>query len=195
MENKHKNQIFTIPNFLSLFRIILIPAMVYLYTIKQQYILVTVLYAVSGITDILDGFIARKTETVTDIGKVLDPVADKLTQGALMICLLYRYPLMWLLLIGFILTEVLIGILGLIAIKRTKTVISAQWYGKAATVTMFLCVALLILFPEMPIILANILILVCLLAVINACILYGYYYIYIISQGKEQKTERDGRKG
>ena len=194
MESNHKNQIFTIPNFLSLFRIFLIPVMVYLYTIKQQYILVTVLYAVSGITDILDGFIARKSETVTDVGKVLDPVADKLTQGALMICLFYRYPLMWLLLIGFILTEVLIGILGLIAIKRTKTVISAQWYGKAATVTMFLCVTLLILFPEMPIILANILILVCMLAVINACILYGYYYIYIISQGKEQKPERDGRK-
>lgn len=195
MENKHKNQIFTIPNFLSLFRIFLIPAMVYLYIVKQQYVLVTALYAVSGITDILDGFIARKSETVTDVGKVLDPVADKLTQGALMICLLHRYPLMWLLLIGFILWEVMMSVLGLIAIRRAGTVISSQWYGKAATVTMFLCVALLILFPEMPIILANILILVCLLAVINACILYGYYYIYIISQGKEQKTERNGRKG
>ncbi|MCR4761678.1 MAG: CDP-alcohol phosphatidyltransferase family protein, partial [Oscillospiraceae bacterium] len=181
MENKHKNQIFTIPNFLSLFRIFLIPAMVYLYIVKQQYVLVTALYAVSGITDILDGFIARKSETVTDVGKVLDPVADKLTQGALMICLLHRYPLMWLLLIGFILWEVIMSVLGLIAIRRAGTVISSQWYGKAATVTMFLCVALLILFPEMPIILANILILVCLLAVINACILYGYYYIYIIS--------------
>lgn len=195
MENKHKNQIFTIPNFLSLFRIFLIPAMVYLYIVKQQYVLVTALYAVSGITDILDGFIARTSETVTDVGKVLDPVADKLTQGALMICLLHRYPLMWLLLIGFILWEVMMSVLGLIAIRRAGTVISSQWYGKAATVTMFLCVALLILFPEMPIILANILILVCLLAVINACILYGYYYIYIISQGKEQKTERNGRKG
>ena len=66
----------------------------------------------------------------------------------------------------------MMSVLGLIAIKRTDTVISTQWYGKAATVTMFLCVTLLILFPEMPIILANILILVCLLAVINACILY-----------------------
>ena len=195
MENKHKNQIFTIPNFLSLFRIFLIPAMVYLYIVKQQYVLVTALYAVSGITDILDGLIARKFQAVSDVGKILDPVADKLTQGALMICLLHRYPLMWLLLIGFILWEVMMSVLGLIAIKRTKTVISAQWYGKAATVTMFLCVALLILFPQMPLILANILILVCLLAVINACILYGYYYIYIISQGKEQKTERNGRKG
>jgi phosphatidylglycerophosphate synthase len=73
-------------------------------------------------------------------------------------------------------------------------VISTQWYGKAATVTMFLCVTLLILFPEMPIILANILILVCLLAVINACILYGYYYIYIISQGKNDQPKRDESK-
>lgn len=50
--------------------------------------------ALSGITDILDGFIARRFGMVSDVGKILDPVADKLTQGAVILCLAFRYSLM-----------------------------------------------------------------------------------------------------
>ena len=87
MENKRfsKNAILTIPNLISLFRILLIPLIIWLYCGKKQYAATIAVVAISGVSDIIDGKIARKFNMVSDVGKVLDPIADKLTQAALVL--------------------------------------------------------------------------------------------------------------
>ena len=76
-----KENVLTIPNLLSLFRLLLIPVIVWLYCVRQDYRWTIVALAVSGLSDILDGIIARKFNMVSDLGKILDPCADKLTPG------------------------------------------------------------------------------------------------------------------
>ena len=99
---KNKKVLFNIPNCLCFFRILLIPLFLYVYFVadfKNRYIVAAFVLAISGISDFLDGFIARKFNMVTDFGKFIDPVADKLTQFVLAITLLFSYPLAWILLI------------------------------------------------------------------------------------------------
>ena len=85
-----KKEIYTIPNLLSLFRLVLIPVYASLYlsaTEQYQYVLAGVILAVSCLTDMIDGKIARKFNMITPLGKILDPLADKLTQLTLTFCL------------------------------------------------------------------------------------------------------------
>ena len=78
-----RDEAFSIPNMLSYFRLLLIPLFIVLY-VHEDFTEALITLAVSGLSDILDGRIARKYNMVTDLGKVLDPVADKLTQCAMM---------------------------------------------------------------------------------------------------------------
>lgn len=188
-----KNQICTLPNALSLFRIILIPLILYLYIAKSKYMLTIVVIAVSGLTDIIDGRIARKYNMVSDFGKILDPIADKLTEGALMICLLDRYRLMWILLILFAVWETVMVILGSITVMRTGDVSSALWFGKAATIVLYSSMAIMILFPNIPLVLANTLIIICIIAVLNAFFLYTFYFWDRIEKAKEDKNKKEMR--
>jgi len=95
------------------------------------------LLLLSGATDVVDGFIARKFNMISDLGKVLDPVADKLTQGAVLICLLGRFPLMALPLAMMVVKETFMSVTGLQVIRRTGKVISADWHGKVATLLLY----------------------------------------------------------
>lgn len=81
VQRSYQNKILTIPNVLSFFRLCLIPVIIWMYCSKRDYVRTAVILLLSGATDILDGFIARRFNMVSDLGKVLDPVADKLTQG------------------------------------------------------------------------------------------------------------------
>ena len=94
-----KDQILTIPNLLSVIRLLLIPVIIWLYCIKKKYALAVGVIVLSGITDVADGIIARTCHMVSDFGKILDPIADKLTQGAIILCLTVQYPLMWVLIV------------------------------------------------------------------------------------------------
>ena len=122
MEDEHKNKIITIPNMLSLFRLLLIPVIMWLYIVKEDPALTTVILALSGITDIVDGIIARKCHMVSDFGKAFDPVADKLTQIAMLFCLVSRFKWMLLPLCVMVIKEVTAGILGLLVIRKTGKV-------------------------------------------------------------------------
>ena len=93
---KDRKQIWSIPNLLSFFRILLIPVMVTLY-VKGRTIAALVVFGVSALSDIVDGQIARRCNMVTDLGKMLDPLADKLTQGAAAICVARNHPQLFLL--------------------------------------------------------------------------------------------------
>ena len=135
---KDKNkQIFTIPNLLSAFRLLLVPVIVWLYCGKGDYPLAAWALVLSGVTDVADGFIARRFHMVSELGKVLDPVADKLTQTAALACLLTRFQAVWWLLGVLVAKETFMTFMGLLVIRRTGAVYSAAWHGKLATCVLY----------------------------------------------------------
>lgn len=112
-----KKDIFSIPNILSFVRILLIPIFVWLYVTagtSGEYYLAAAVVVASGITDFLDGQIARRCNMITEFGKFLDPLADKLTQGTLFLCIAINYPLMWILLAIWLLKDGFMAIMGLV---------------------------------------------------------------------------------
>ena len=114
-----KNDILTIPNLLSTVRLALIPLIVWLYCGAENYGAAVAMILLSGLTDVVDGMIARRFNMVSDFGKILDPVADKLTQAALLICLLFTHKLMWALIVLFTVREITMVIMGMIVIKKS----------------------------------------------------------------------------
>ena len=175
-----KKEVLTIPNLLSLFRLCLIPVIVWLYCGKEWYGAAIGVLILSGISDVVDGWIARKFNMVSDFGKVLDPLADKLTQGTLLICLLFRYPMMWAVIAVFALREVVMLILGGIVIQKKDMVSGARWHGKANTVVIYTVTMLLILFPKIPLAAVNGMLLLCMITMITSLILYARGYLRIL---------------
>lgn len=145
-----ENKVFTIPNILSMLRIALIPVIVWLYHIKGEYRIAAGLLIASGATDVVDGFIARHFNMVSNLGKALDPIADKLTQTAVLICLLPQFPMMWLPLGLLVIKEFISAVWKLRVIQKTKRIDGAQWHGKAATVLLFVTLLIHILWPTIP---------------------------------------------
>ena len=113
-----ENRILTIPNLMSLFRLMLIPVIMWAYLGMKNYWLVAGLLILSGLTDVADGFVARHFNQISALGKVLDPVADKFTEGILMILLALRYPLLWMDVVIFAVGSFLMSFWGLRAIER-----------------------------------------------------------------------------
>lgn len=186
--NKKNKEILTIPNLLSFFRICLIPFLVWLYCIRQSFWRTAAVLLLSGITDIMDGFIARRFHMVTALGKVLDPVADKLTQGAMILCLLIRFPRMGMLLAALVLKEVFNGILGALIIRREKQVYGAQWHGKAATSMLYGMLLIHLVWYDIPSGVSNFLIGSCVVVVMLSLLLYVIRNIRIL-MGKCAKEE------
>ena len=169
-----KGQVFTVPNLLSLFRLILIPFIVVYYFTGPQTVAI-VLIAVSAFTDVIDGRIARRFHMISNLGKILDPLADKLTEGALLVCLAFRYKLMIVLFFTMALKEFFMVVLGMQAVKQ-GTVISAQWFGKVYTVLIYATVLALLIF-KVPHVIANLMICVCIGVAVFTMIMYiGYYH-------------------
>lgn len=136
------DRIFTLPNMLSFLRLLLIPFIIFLYERGQYWGAFGVLF-LSGVTDVVDGWIARTFHLVSDFGKAIDPVADKLTQIAVLLCLM---PMKYWWVVGILVfKEISIGILTLLALHRTHKVYSAGWYGKLCTVVIYLSMGTLIL--------------------------------------------------
>lgn len=124
----------TIPNLLSLVRLALIPQILWQFCVLHDRWVAAFLVLLSGLTDVADSFIARRFHMVSDLGKILDPVADKLTQGALILCRMSEYRLIRVLIMLFTLREAVQLLLGWLTLKRHNQVNSAQWYGKRTTV-------------------------------------------------------------
>lgn len=169
-----RHEILTIPNILSLVRLGLIPLFLWLYCVKSAHVWAVVILALSGLSDILDGWIARRFNMVSDLGKILDPAADKLTQMALIVCLVMRYEQIWALFGLFLIKELTMGILGLLVVLKTKLVPGARWFGKACTAVLEGSMGILILFPMLPAAAANALIL------LSGCMLAFSFAQYVI---------------
>ena len=127
-----------IPNALTIVRFIIIPFIVY-FIITGQYIAGFVMLTISGLTDVLDGFIARKFNFITNFGKLIDPLADKATQVSVLASLTFKgiVPL-WILLIVFIKEFIMVS--GASFLYGKKLVVSSRWYGKLATVLFYVAI-------------------------------------------------------
>ena len=147
---KIKEEFFTIPNMLSILRILLIPVIVYYYVVKQDNIAAFVVVILSTLTDIVDGFIARTFNMITDFGKFIDPVADKATQLTVFICLITRFKLMVIPFVVLLFKELSSLVLRFIVYKKTEIVDGAKWHGKAATGVVIATIILHLLWNDIP---------------------------------------------
>ena len=135
-----------VPNILTIIRFLLIPLIIF-YIFTGNFILAFVFFTISGLTDILDGFIARKFNLISNFGKLMDPLADKLTQ----ICTLASLVLtniipIWILLI--VLLKEFIMIIGASFLYGKDVVVYSKWYGKLATVLFFIAIIFSLLLKQ-----------------------------------------------
>lgn len=128
-----------IPNILTIIRFILIP-FIFMSVIFHHYLISLVIFTISAITDILDGYIARKYNYITDIGKLIDPLADKLTQIFLLLALSILNILPWWILAIVFVKECVMVISASFLYKRKDVVVYSKWYGKMATTLFYLAI-------------------------------------------------------
>lgn len=147
-----KKEILTIPNLLSIFRIALIPVYLHIYLNAEgpdDYTAAAVILAVSCLTDMVDGKIARKFNMITNLGKLLDPVADKLTQLALMICLSVQHRALRFLLLMFLIKEFFQFFAMIASLRHGKALDGALMTGKISTTVLFGSLTLMVLCPNL----------------------------------------------
>ena len=195
--NFYKNKIITIPNILSTVRLLMIPFMLWAYCVLESPAITAILVVLSGLTDVVDGFIARRFNMISDLGKALDPVADKLTQIAILFCLVTRFPLILLPLILIIVKEVSAGVLRAIILHKAKEVEGAVWHGKANTVILYTVMFIHIVWYNIPTVVSTVFILVSTAMMLLSFVLYSVYCIKRLAEisreareGREENNEK-----
>ena len=128
-----------IPNILTIIRFILIP-FIYISVLSQHYLTALIIFTISAITDILDGYIARKYNYITDIGKLIDPLADKLTQVSLLLSLTILKLLPWWIFAIVFIKELVLVISASVLYSKKDVVVYSVWYGKLATTLFYLAI-------------------------------------------------------
>lgn len=134
-----------IPNLLTALRFVLIPIFGY-YLYNEQYLIAIILFLLGGLTDVLDGYIARKFNMVTSWGKVFDPAADKLMQITALVLLTVQELIPSVVLIVVVAKEAFMGMGSIVLYKKKNVIVSANWYGKLATVIFYLAIIMTIIF-------------------------------------------------
>ena len=180
-----RQQLFSVPNLMGYFRIILIPLIVWRYVTADSvtdYYVAAAIIGLSGITDFLDGFVARKCNQITKVGKILDPVADKLTQAAIVVALAIRYKLMVILIALFIVKEGYMAVMGAIMLKRGRMIDGARMCGKICTAALYVVMFILILVPDISLPISNTLILSCIALMVYSFVIYINIYSKMLKE-------------
>lgn len=183
-------EVFSIPNIMCYFRILLIPVFCALYLRAEKpedYLLAGGVVLLSSLTDLFDGKVARRFNMVTQLGKVLDPVADKLTHAALAVCLAVRYPLMWLLIALMVMKEGYMAVMGCLFLRKGKMIDGAMWFGKVCTATLFVGLMVLFLFPGLDITVVDTLIGVMMVVMLYTLIKYVALYRRMWRETREER--------
>lgn len=136
-----------IPNILSVLRIGLVFVFIALFFTNHVYAALLV-FLLAGATDVIDGYLARKNNWITNLGKILDPVADKMMQFTVLICLCIKeYIPLWFV-IPFFIKDGFTLLLGLIVIKRRSVAVVSKWYGKLTVCLFYLTIVIATLFKS-----------------------------------------------
>ena len=186
----------TIPNILSYLRLILVVPFVYyfirgLYDDPRHYITAAVCIVLSGLTDCFDGLLARKLNQVTSLGKILDPLADKITLIAVAVCMVIYIPALLPLMLVLFIKDFTMLICGLVLLVKKIPLPASRWYGKVATVVFYISVTVIIFLKavyqyENP---TLILVLFCITAavMIFALLNYSKMFLDILKENKNKE--------
>lgn len=183
-----------VPNSLSLLRILVIAPFIYFF-IRDEYIWAAVMLIVSGLSDMFDGAIARRFNQHTRLGELLDPLADKLTQGTVVICLGIKFPVVIPLVAILLFKELLMLTAGVVMIRIHKSPPAAKWYGKVGTIVFYLAVILIVALKAIWGY-ENMAITVTLLAITVAFMIFALikYFLLFLSILKETPEAEEGKK-
>lgn len=165
--------VMNIPNILTTFRLILIPVFIFIFfSLSSNSLFYSVLiFLLAGVTDFLDGYLARKYKLITKIGIILDPLADKLMLITVLTCLVInRYIPIWVLIIIAV-KEIFMILCGIFLYKK-GTVISSNIFGKASTIFFYISIFILVLNEAVGVYLLYASVAAALIALINYSIIY-----------------------
>ena len=179
-----------IPNMISIVRILLTPVFAVLYVRGALWQAMSVLL-LCAVSDVLDGAIARRFNMVTDLGKALDPAADKLIQIAMMLCAATRTKAAWLLLALHLIRELSLAALGARVLQCTGKVYSARWYGKLCTAVIYIVMAGVLFWPDMPGALMQGGIALCAVLIGMCLLLYGAKYLRLLRQSTQNNDDAE----
>lgn len=186
--------LFKLPNILCYIRIIMVPVFLHVYfTADQQrdYYVATGVVLASGITDFLDGQIARRCNMITDLGRIIDPVADKLMQLAMVVALTVKVRYMWILVLYLGLKEIITSVTALYVMKKCERRLNgAKWYGKVCTALLYVVMLVLVAFPKIDATVQNILLVVCAGGLTLAFVMYMRLYFIMITDAKYNRNEK-----
>lgn len=188
MKNNFWSEYFSIPNLMGYFRIIL--AAVYMFLFYNSldggaYWPVIAVIVLSGFTDFLDGKVARKFNMVTDWGKMLDPIADKITIGVIIISLSLKYKIVIAMIVLYVIKEGYMAVIGMILIKKGHKIEGAKWYGKLCTFGTYVILILLLLLPKMSMTAINVLIILNMAIMVFTLVNYMVYHAKFLKADKK----------
>ena len=134
-----------VPNIITIIRFLLIPLII-IFAIQDNYIATIIVLTISGITDILDGFIARRFDLISDFGKLMDPLADKATQITILgVLSIQKIIPLWILII--VLLKEFLMVAGASFLYGKELVVSSKWYGKLSTVLFYVAIVCSLIIP------------------------------------------------
>lgn len=171
-----------LPNILTTVRLFLIPVFAYAFLGANNMVLAAIIFVLSGVTDVVDGWIARRFNMITDIGKVYDPLVDKLMQITAIVCLAIKNIVPdWVIWLVVMKEAAMIFVSSVLYAK--KLVVHSNWYGKSATVFFYIVIIILIAFPRINVI-AKTILLVLLVAVVLAAA-FAYLLKAVVPGGEK----------
>ncbi|HKL80121.1 MAG TPA: CDP-alcohol phosphatidyltransferase family protein [Mobilitalea sp.] len=188
----NKKDLWSIPNILCYIRLLLIPVFIILYINAEsagEYLQAAAVVFVSGLTDFLDGFIARTFDMVTDFGKLIDPMADKLTQVSLIVVLVLKIRWMIILLILFVVMQLYMLLAGIAMLKKNMRLNGSKWFGKVSTAVFYATMLVLIAVPNLDSLVISILMLVCGAFLSLSFALYIREYVRMYNDVKNVEVE------
>lgn len=181
------SMIFTVPNIISFIRIILIVPFV-LFFLNEEYIHAFSCVLFSGASDCLDGFLARKLNQVTVLGKILDPIADKLTLVAVIICLGILIPTIFPLVVALVAKDVLMLTGGYYLLRRGITPPQAKWYGKVSTIIFYISVVTIVFYKAFLVktlpLLTAVLLIITTVSMMFSLVMYARTFFELLKQQK-----------
>lgn len=173
-----EKQNFNIPNMLSFFRIVVIIPFA-IYFLNDDYLLSALFLLLSGLSDMLDGFIARKFNQITMLGKILDPLADKLTLTTVISCMGIKFPELIPVVVILILKDACLLLGGMILLKKGIKPIAARWYGKLATIFFYTSIIVIVGLKAIWGI-TNLVFSLCLLLITSILMLFSLFKYFLI---------------
>ena len=181
----------TVPNLITFFRFVLVPPFVYFF-INEQFLLAGIMIGLSGLSDCFDGFFARKLNQVTSLGKILDPIADKVTLVAVAVCMVIYIPSILPIMLVLVGKEFLMLLGGFIMLLRKMTPPPANIFGKLATLVFYFVISLIIFIKIvtgkeiMPVIIIGLVLVAA--AMLLALVQYAVMFVKINKENKKKKN-------